>query len=717
MRFAILFGCLLMASSLSAIEPPATRKSPVTDEYHGTAVTENYRWLEDWNNREVKQWSDAQNKYARLHLDGLPGVDRIRQRVTEILSAKTASYWDLKYRGERLFAMKRQPPKQQPFIVVMESWNDPDDAKVVFDPSNLDSDGTTAINWFFPSPDGKLIAVSLATGGSEMGDLHIYETDSGRELTADRIPMVNSGTAGGSMAWAPDGTGFFCTRHFKINPDDPADINVYQQVFFHKLGTSYKDDRYELGKGFPQIAEIQLNTHDASGRLLATVQEGDGGQFAHYLRAQEGNWRQFSEFGDRIVQAVFGPSDDLYVVTLKDAPRGEIVRVSVDTLDMEDAQQIIAEGEDAIVTSGEAFWGERTVMPTKSRLFVRYQLGGPSEIRAFDLNGNKAESPRQLEVSAVHGLLSVGGDNVLFGNSSFIEPDAYYHFSPRTGETKKTAVGSESTVKLDDAQVLRKFATSKDGTKVPLNIIMPQGIKLDGSNPCIVTGYGGYGVNIEPGFRALNRLLLDHGVIFVVTNLRGGGEFGEQWHRQGNLTNKQNVFDDFAACLRYLIAEKYTNSERLGIVGGSNGGLLMGATFTQNPDLMKAVVSSVGIYDMLRVELSANGAFNITEFGTVKNEDHFKALYAYSPYHHVEDSVNYPAVLFVTGANDPRVDPMQSRKMTASLQAATASDQPILLRTDSNAGHGQGHSLNQRIEQSVDVYAFLFDQLGVDVVE
>jgi prolyl oligopeptidase len=243
--------------------------------------------------------------------------------------------------------------------------------------------------------------------------------------------------------------------------------------------------------------------------------------------------------------------------------------------------------------------------------------------------------------------------------------------------------------------------------------MIPRNAKRDGTSPAILYGYGGYATNITPAFSPVRHVLFEQGFIYAVANLRGGGEYGEPWHQQGNLTNKQNVFDDFEAAARHLIARKYTSSPKLAIEGGSNGGLLMGATLTQHPDLMRAVVSHVGIYDMLRVELSPNGVFNIVEFGTVKNPDHFRALHAYSPYHHVTDDVKYPPVLFLTGANDPRVDPMQSRKMTARLQAATASGEPVLLRTSSNSGHGGDTALSEKIEQTVDVYAFLFDRLGV----
>ncbi len=305
------------------------------------------------------------------------------------------------------------------------------------------------------------------------------------------------------------------------------------------------------------------------------------------------------------------------------------------------------------------------------------------------------------------------GDNLLFENSSFVEPPAQYLFDVNSGSVTKTKLIGDPPVTLADVRVERKFATSKDGTKIPVNILIPKGAKRDGSNPCLLTGYGGYGINIEPGFSSIRRILFDHGFVVAVANLRGGGEYGEQWHFSGRLTEKQNVFDDFTAAMKLLIDEKYTSRDKLAIEGGSNGGLLMGAILTQHPHMMKCVISHVGIYDMLRVELSPNGAFNVPEFGTVKDSTQFRALLAYSPYHNVKDGTKYPATLFMTGANDPRVDPMQSRKMTARLQAATGSDAPILLRTSSSSGHGRGTALSERVEQITDSMAFLFAQLGV----
>ena len=317
-------------------------------------------------------------------------------------------------------------------------------------------------------------------------------------------------------------------------------------------------------------------------------------------------------------------------------------------------------------------------------------------------------------MSSVNIGLSLQKDVILFGSQSYLEPFAWYRFNATTRAVTRTRLAAASSVNFDDAQVVRTFAVSPDSARIPLNIISRKGTTLDGNNPAILYGYGGYNVSLSPAFLRRNRLWLDAGGIYVEANLRGGGEYGEQWHNAGKLTRKQNVFDDFIAAARYLIDKKYTSPARLAIEGGSNGGLLMGAALTQHPELFRAVVSYAGWYDMLRLETSPNGAFNVTELGTIKDPDQFRALYSYSPFHHVKDHTPYPAVLFITGDNDARVDPWHSRKMTARLQAATSSKLPILLRTTSDTGHGTGSGVQARIAQESDVLAFLFDQLKMN---
>jgi prolyl oligopeptidase len=710
METAMSHMTILFLSIVAAAMPPETPKKPVTDVYHGVSVADDYRWLEDWDDPAVRKWSDAQNVHARSVLDRLPHVAAIRARVTEIMSAKTVSFTGVEYRKGTFFAIQREPPKQQPFLIVLTSLDAPLKARILVDPNAIDAEGSTSIDWFVPSPDGRTVAVSLSHAGTEAGDVHFFDTASGREVH-ETIPRVNTGTAGGDLAWLPDGSGVFYTRHPRAGERPAADMDFFQQVYFHKLGTPTADDRYEIGRDFPRVAETEFQMDDSSGTLLATVQNGDGGEFAHYLRSPAGRWSRVADFPDRIVQATFGPGGGLFLLSRAGAPRGKIARVSLSNPDLNRAETIIPEGPDTIVTS--FYHASSSVLATKSRLYVVYQLGGPSELRTFDLAGKRLPGPEQLPNSSVGGLTKLEGDEVLFSNTSYIEPPGYRRFIAESGKAEKTALATAAPVDFRDVEVVREFAASKDGTRVPVTILLPKGAKRDGTNPALVTGYGGYGVNLTPSFHPVWRVLLDQGVICAVANVRGGGEYGESWHRQGNLTNKQNVFDDFTAVLRHMIERGYTKPEKLAIEGGSNGGLLMGAIVTQHPELVKTVVSHVGIYDSLRSELSPNGVFNIAEFGTVTDPDQFRALYAYSPYHHVKTGVRYPSILFLTGANDPRVDPMQSRKMTARLQAAASGDVPVLLRTSSNSGHGAGTALSERIEQTVDAFAFLFDQLGI----
>jgi prolyl oligopeptidase len=369
---------------------------------------------------------------------------------------------------------------------------------------------------------------------------------------------------------------------------------------------------------------------------------------------------------------------------------------------------------------------------TDKFIYAVYQLGGPSEVRVFDHLGKVVAKPEQPPVAAAGGLTDLGDGRVAMAIMSFVQPTTWYvhHAGDHATAAEAQAEGGKletldalsthSTVSFAGYEVVREMATSKDGTKVPVNIVHKKGLERQGDAPCVVTGYGGYGVNIEPYFNPADMALLEQGFVLATANIRGGGEFGETWHLSGNLTNKQNVFDDFAAACKHMVDRGYTAPDRLAIEGGSNGGLLMGAILTQHPNLVKAVVSHVGIYDMLRVELSPNGAFNIPEFGTVQDEAQFASMHAYSPLHNVQDGTAYPATLFLTGANDPRVDPMQSRKMTARLQAATSAspnDAPILLRTSGDTGHGAGTPLSERISQAADVNAFLMKQLGVTMAE
>jgi prolyl oligopeptidase len=699
----VFFFCLFVSVYAGKLPfLPGTPKKPVTDEYYGIKVTDDYRWLENFADPAVRKWSDEENEYARAFLSNLPYRDEIYKRLQQISSQESPNYFSLRYNHGIFFALKSQPPKQQPFLITLKSPDDLTSEKVIVDPNKLDTNGTTAIDFYVPSLDGKLVAISLSQKGSEDGTLHIYEVASGKELP-DQIPRVNYATAAGSAAWNFDASGFYYTRYPHAGERAPEDMNFYQQVYYHKLGTPTTEDGYVIGKEFPRIAEIGLSTSEDGNYILARVANGDGGEYSHYLMDKSGKWTQVTEFSDKITQAEFGPDNALYMLSLKGTPRGEIIRVPLSVPELKNAVTVIQESDVTI----------KGFEPTATRLYVVDQVGGPSQIRVFDHKGNQ-QKPVPIEpVSSVYQVLGTSGDEILFNNTSFVDPPAWYAYNPATGEIKKTALHMLSPVDFMDTEVIREFAVSKDGTKIPLNIIRRKRTKLDGQNPTLLTGYGGFGISLGPSFDATLRIWLNQGGIYAIANLRGGGEYGEEWHKAGNLTKKQNVFDDFIACAQYLIDNKYTNPSKLAIEGGSNGGLLMGAALTQHPELFRAVVSRAGIYDMLRVELDPNGAFNVTEYGSVKNPDQFKALYAYSPYQHVKDGTAYPAIFFYTGEHDARVNPAHSRKMIARLQAATSSKNPILLATSSTSGHGIGTSLSEQIAQEANIFAFLFDQLGV----
>jgi prolyl oligopeptidase len=554
------------------------------------------------------------------------------------------------------------------------------------------------------------VAVSLSRGGSELGDLHFFLTETG-EQTGKVIERVNAGTAGGDVAWTPDGSGFYYTRYPRPGERPEEELLFHQEVWYHAWGTPLEEDRHEIGREATRIAEFRLQTDPGTGRVLATVQDGDSGRFELHLRDPGGNWKKLCDRQDRLVQGVFAPDGSILAISRLDAPRGRILRLSPPGFALSEAREIVAESEDTIVSY---FYGASPLVATEDRLYVTYQLGGPSTIRCFDHRGTPLAGPDIPPVSRIGQIAALGDDSVMFSSESYLEPPGYRLFAPGTGETLKTDLMETSPVDFSDTEAVREYAESADGTRIPVNILRPVSLELDGSHPVLLTGYGGFGVSLPPFFNPTIRIWIEQGGIFAVANLRGGGEFGEDWHRDGMLTRKQNVFDDFAAAMRHMIDAGYTTPERLAISGGSNGGLLMGAMITQHPRLSRAVVSSVGIYDMLRVELSPNGSFNIPEYGTVADPDQFRALHAYSPYHRDVDGEHLPAVLFLTGANDPRVDPMQSRKMTAKLQAASSSGLPILLRTSSDTGHGRGTPLGERIEEMAHRYAFLFHQIGIE---
>jgi prolyl oligopeptidase len=706
-------GACVAALSLIAAIPaagadaryPATPKQPVTDTYHGVAVVDDYRWLEQDASEDVKRWAAEQNAATRKYLDAIPQRPAIAARVGELLRSAPEQHYDFEYRTQ-IFAMKNQPPKNQPLLVALAPASEGGAEHVILDPNTLDEGkGRTTIDFFKPSYDGHYVAISLSQNGSEEGTGYVYDATSGQRLL-DLIPGVAYPTAGGSFEWAADNRGFYYTRYPQGDERPAADRHFYQQIYYHELGMLASSDRYVFGKEFPRIAEIVLHGSRDGKLLLAEVANGDGGEIAYYLRAESGNWTKVAGFKDGVKQIAFGDDGNLYAMSIKGAPLGRIIAIPLAAPTIAHARVVVPETK--IVA-------ER-VLPTHSRLYVSYRAGGPSVVRMFTFAGKALGELPSEPVSDTQLAERLDGDDVLVRTMSYVSPRTMFMYQARDNKLIHTDLNGGYPFDLKDAVVRREFAVSKDGTKIPVNIISRKDVPLDGSNPTLLYGYGGYGVNMTPRFLPMLRLWLDYGGVYAVANVRGGGEFGEPWHMAGNLLKKQNVFDDFAASLKMLIDRGYTRPDKAAIMGGSNGGLLMGATLTQHPGMMRAVVSQVGIYDALRWETQPNGEFNVTEFGSTKNPAQFKALLAYSPLANIKDGTKYPAVLLTAGDKDGRVAPYESRKMAARLQAASSSDSPILLRTEAAAGHGFGTALSTRIEEQADVYSFLVDQLGMKLL-
>lgn len=718
--FVPLLFCLtsatLAATPTSRLMPaPIFPKGDTVDTIQGVKVGDPYRALENAGDAKVEAWSDAQNERTRAYLDKLPGRAAVTAKLTRLIKDSSPAFTALQARGSRIFALYVDPARQQPALVTLNAAADPASRKALIDPNTLDPAGHTAIDWYVASPDGSKVAVSLSKNGSEDGTLHVFDAATGQEIGTP-IDRVQYPTGGGAVAWTGDGQGFWYTRY----PDASAaetERHFHLKAYLHRLGTDPATDRLVLSDkdGLPRTAEIFFDNADGGASAIASVQLGDGGQWQHYVLTPDGKAIQIGRYEDRVIGgAVIAKDGTVFGVSRLDAPMGKVVKLAAPYIGgFAKAQVIVPEQQQAAIIDGGEFTNPLTL--TDERLFVSRIAGGPSEVTSYDLSGGHAVPLSLPPVSAVGEIDALPDGGALYNVSSYLEPPYYMRWDAKTGQATRTALAMTSPISFADAEVKRIFAVSRDGTKVPVSVIAKKGVKLDGSHPVLLYGYGGYGVNTTPSFAgSRTRLWLDAGGVYAIANIRGGGEYGQRWHEQGMLTHKQNVFDDFAAAGEDMIKLGYTSHAKLSLLGGSNGGLLMGAEITQHPELARAVISAVGIYDMMRVELDPNGAFNVSEFGTVKDPAQFKALYAYSPYHNVRPGTAYPAVLMLTGANDGRVNPLHSRKFTAALQAATTSDHPILLRTSKSSGHGIGSSLDERIAESTDMLMFLFDQLDMD---
>ncbi|HVC13916.1 MAG TPA: prolyl oligopeptidase family serine peptidase [Acidimicrobiales bacterium] len=685
-----------------------TPRAPITSTFHGVAVTEDYRWLEDAASDQVRAWTTAQNERTRAFLGATPSYGAVRQRVEEIVRARSVAWGEwrsgVRRGGSAYFVLKREPPKQQPFLVALTDLSDLGGAVTLLDPNTIDVTGETAIDWFVPSPDGRFVAVSLSSHGTEDGTLHLIDVGS-REAVDVRIPRVNAGTMGGSLAWARDGSGFWYTRGPAPGERADDELHFFQEIWHHQMGQPLDRDRRDQPRPLaePKIAEHNLDSSADGAWVMDRVEKGDGGDWQVFLRAQDGgDWWQVADIDDECVDAAFG-GDSLYLLARAGSPRGRVLRLRL-------AQGVTAAQARVIVPESKV--AIEAVTATAARVWVLDIDGGPSGLRVCDLDGGDLRSIEVPPVSAIEGLSAVGDDEVVYALESFTMPRVWWSGVEKS-VPRPTALTDETPFDLSHYEVWRDVAVSLDGTQVPMTLVSAADIPRDGPVPTILYGYGGYGISLKPSFDPTWLPWLEQGAVLAVANIRGGGEYGEEWHERGSLTSKQHVFDDFAACARRLVQSGVTSATKLALKGGSNGGLLMGAVLTQHPELARVVVALVPVMDMLRVELHPNGAFNVTEYGSVNDPAQFEALYAYSPYHNVEDGIAYPATLLTAGEYDPRVDAYHAKKMAARLQEATTGPEPVLLRVKAT-GHGIGEPLDETAAELTDLYAFIFDRLAVE---
>jgi prolyl oligopeptidase len=687
------------SSSTVPSAPPKAAVKPVVDIFHGTKIQDNYRWLEDSNSPETQKWVEEELAYTRAVLDPLPGRPAIQKRLTELLSIGSVTPPEIA--GKYYFYTKREGMQNQPILYVREGLNGAD--RVLVDANQLAADGTVALDWFHPSDNGKYVAYGTSAGGSEMSTLHIIETKTGTILP-DTIERARAA----SIAWQHDNRGFYYTRYPKKG-EVPAGQEMYNRhVFYHELGQDPEGDDRIFGEGRDPEDWPEVSLSNDGRWLLINVAQGWTKSELFLMDVNSDKPPSRVTTGKNFLYDGEVYEGKLYITTNEDAPRYRVFVTDAGNFDREAWKEIIPQ-TDAVLQGVSVFGG---------KLFAQYEQNATSQLKVFDLDGKELTD---LSLPALGAVFGTGGrwnrDEVFYGFQSFTFAPSIYRYDLKGNSTSLWIEVDAPSIDPSRYDVEQEWFKSKDGTRVPMFVVHKKGLEKNGRNPTLLTGYGGFNVSLTPAFSRNAYLWMEHGGIYAVANLRGGAEFGEDWHRAGMLEKKQNVFDDMIAAAEHLISEKYTDPKHLAIQGGSNGGLLMGAMITQRPDLFRAVVCQVPLLDMIHYQDFQIAKLWIPEYGTAESPEQFKWLYSYSPYHHVKVGAEYPAILFMTADTDTRVDPMHAKKMAALMQAeaknGASHTRPILLRIETKAGHGAGKPVTKQIEEFTDVYSFLFWQLGV----
>ncbi|HKP68493.1 MAG TPA: prolyl oligopeptidase family serine peptidase [Pyrinomonadaceae bacterium] len=685
------------AAAQTAFDYPKPKKVTQVDDYHGTKVNDPFRWMEDSKSADLTSWIDAENKITDAYFATIPQRDAIKARLTELWNYER--YSSPSKVGNKYIYTKNDGLQNQSVIYITDSINDP--GKVFFDPNKLTADGTAALNGSSFTDDGKLWAYGVAVAGSDRTEWKVMNVETG-ELLSDTLKPNRQG----GVSWLNDNSGFYYNRF----PDAVAGAelkgaNKFPKLYFHKLGTPQSEDALVYER--PDDGEMFVGgnvTEDGKWLIIRVAKGTERMNMVYFKNLSMEKAPILPLIEDRKNAWNFVGNDGpvFYFTTDKDAERGKLVSVNVLAKDRI--------WKDIVPQADETLNGVQMI---NDQFVLNYLKDASTQIEIFDKDGKKV---RDVELPGIGSAGGFGGrqkdTETFYSFTSYNSPPAIYRYDMKSG---KSTLFRKAGVKFDGSQyeVKQVFFTSKDGTKVPMFITHKKGIKLDGTNPTILYGYGGFNISQTPGFSVARVPWLEMGGVYAVANIRGGAEYGKSWWANGARLKKQNVFDDFIGAGEWLIANNYTSNTKLAIQGGSNGGLLVGAVLNQRPDLFGAALPAVGVMDMVRFTEFTVGAAWKSDYGDPKDATDFKALYAYSPLHNIKAGTKYPATLVTTSDHDDRVFPAHSFKYTATLQEAQAGGAPILIRIETRAGHGAGKPTSKQIQEQADIYAFLVKNLGV----
>ncbi len=697
--FVLLISMIFTANAFSQtkIEYPKTKKVDQVDDYHGTKVADPYRWLEDDNSAETKAWVQAENKVTFNYLNQIPEREQLKKRLTELWNYE--KYSAPVKRGDKYFYSKNDGLQNQSVLYVADSVKDA--GRVLLDPNKLSTDGTVALSGMAISDDGKILAYGLSGAGSDWQTWHFRDVADGKDL-----PDVLENIKFSGASWTKDEKGVYYSRFPEADEKSKLTrINYFQKLYYHKLGTPQSEDALVYERPDDKEMGIGGDVTEDGNWLVISVTKGTAPTNMVFVKNLTMERAPIIPVVDKLVadySFIGNDGSKFYFRTDKDAPLGRIVMVDVLDKDLT-WKEVVPQAKETL----------GSVDFINNQFVGNYLKDAYTQIRIYDLKGKFVRNVDLPGIGTANGFGGKRYDTETFYTySSFNAPPTIYRYDMKTG---KSEIFRKSDVKFDpnNYEVKQVKYASKDGTLIPMFIVHKKGLKLDGNNPTLLYAYGGFNISLTPAFSVSRIVWMENGGVYAVPNLRGGGEYGEEWHKAGTKLQKQNVFDDFIGAAEYLIKNKYTQPSKLAISGGSNGGLLIGATLNQRPDLFGAALPAVGVMDMLRFQKFTIGRAWTSDYGSSDNADEFAAIYKYSPLHNIKEGTKYPAVLVTTSDHDDRVVPAHSFKYAATLQEAQAGDAPVLIRIETNAGHGAGKPTSKQIEEQADVYGFLMKNLNM----